>query len=386
MMRWHQRAAPHHIFLPERSHGAVYDEVAAQGCPAPYFLTWTIPWRCLWWGGSTGLPCTIFSHLDNPMALFMMRRQHRTAALHHIFLPGLSHGAVYDEVAAQGCPAPYLTWTIPWRCLWWGGSTGLPHTIFSYLNDPMALFMMRRQHRAALHHIFSPGQSHDAVYDQVAAQGCPAPYFLTWTIPWRCLWPGGSTGLPFIIFPYLDDPMTLFMMRWQHRTAPPLQMPCWEHWRAAALRVGRLEQRAAQVGRGVGRAHHVGRRIGETHHIGGRVVRAAPAVGVGRGMDVDGKVGVRVTERPWQKQQQLEGQHECRLPHTGRVTRRHPNSGKRNPGVKAGSFKETVSGEFCVWYYQSPIVGSSFSCHSISFRQNGSKISKKKSLLFFPSI
>jgi len=76
--------------------------------------------------------------------------------------------------------------------------------------------------------------------------------------------------------------------------------------------VGRLEQRAAQVGRRVGRAHHVGRSIGESHHIGGRVVRAAPAVGVGRGMDVDGKVGVRVTERPWQKQQQQEGQHECR--------------------------------------------------------------------------
>ncbi len=74
-----------------------------------------------------------------------------------------------------------------------------------------------------------------------------------------------------------------------------MQMPYREHW-AAALRVGRLEQRAAQVGRGVGRAHHVGRSIGETHHIGGRVVRAAPAVGVGRGMDVDGEVGF--TERP----------------------------------------------------------------------------------------
>ncbi len=74
-------------------------------------------------------------------------------------------------------------------------------------------------------------------------------------------------------------------------------------------------------------------------------MRAAPAVWVGRGMDVDGKVGVRVTERP---RQQQEGQHECRLPHAGWATRRHPNSGKRNPGVKAGSLKETVSGELCV--------------------------------------
>jgi hypothetical protein len=93
------------------------------------------------------------------MALFMTRWQHR-AALHHIILPERSHDAVYDEVAA-----------------------GLPCTIFSYLNDPMTLFMMRWQHRAALHHILLPGLSHDAVYDEVASQGCPAPYFLTWTIP-----------------------------------------------------------------------------------------------------------------------------------------------------------------------------------------------------------